>query len=228
MVPEIASQLLAIASSTNLLKLLNYIPLVEPFVAPHPLTPGGVVMLVSEMTNIFLTSTLLIPLEPKQAPFATTRAEEGDDTVQAEHMRRLLAEPLTGIEERQFSHTTAGAATLKNIQSEARKWLADVLEPVSVSDQDGAPRRGSLFVMGGGAFDEEIELTVTILVCGFPKISNGHTDSQHLLTVLTLHLLEPEASHMNRLRVLLSEDSTASDPRVLEAAFFCTSIIVRK
>ena len=48
------------------------------------------------------------------------------------------------------------------------------------------------------------------------------------MNVLSLHRVEPESGHLNRLRLLLSEDSTATDPRVLEAAFVCTSILVKK
>lgn len=51
---------------------------------------------------------------------------------------------------------------------------------------------------------------------------------KHLFNVLSLHMIEPEQSHLARLRLLLSEESSVADARILEAAFVCTSILVRK
>lgn len=48
------------------------------------------------------------------------------------------------------------------------------------------------------------------------------------MSMLSLHQEEPEESHLTRLRLLLSENSTVIDSRVLEAAFICTSILARK
>lgn len=51
---------------------------------------------------------------------------------------------------------------------------------------------------------------------------------KHLLNLLSMHRAEPEPSQLARLRLLLSENMTVADPRLLEAAFVCVSIIVRK
>lgn len=45
--------------------------------------------------------------------------------------------------------------------------------------------------------------------------------------MLSLHSVEPQNAQLTRLRLLLSENCTVSDPRMLEAAFVCTSILVQ-
>lgn len=126
-------------------------------------------MLVSEISNIVLSATLLPPVQPDQAPFATSRTLEDTDTVQADHIDRLVAEAVQSTD-RQLIHFSQGRHVLDQVEREANKWLAEIIEPVALSDDDhGAGRRDSLFTIGGGAFDEEIELTVTVLVsliCG--------------------------------------------------------------
>lgn len=161
----ILPEVLAVASSSNLVKLLNHSPRADQFTAGCPYTPGGVVMLVSEMLNIFLTASLLPPVRPDQTPFATSRSLGESETVQASHTERLLLEALPAGVER-LSQSASGRTILQDVEQEATKWLGEIMEPIAVSESPivDAGRRDSLFSIGGGAFDEEVELTVTVLV----------------------------------------------------------------
>ena len=152
-----------IGSSENIVKLVQYNPTSDPYTAPHPVTPGGVVMLVSEIANVILTGSLLPATSVDQAPFARACGlAEVIDTVQADHIRRLLAEPLGAGEQYRLGLTGQGETGLKALEQEATRWLADIMEPVV--DDRAADRRDSLFTLGGAAVDEEVELTVTVLV----------------------------------------------------------------
>ena len=48
------------------------------------------------------------------------------------------------------------------------------------------------------------------------------------MNLVSLHRTELDTVYFARLQLLLSENSTASDARILEAAFICMSILVRK
>ena len=48
------------------------------------------------------------------------------------------------------------------------------------------------------------------------------------MNLVSLHRSEFDTPYFARLQLLLSENSTASDAKVLEAAFICMSIFVRK
>jgi phosphatidylinositol 4-kinase len=183
-------------------------------------------MLVSEIANVILAGTLLPATSVDQTPFARPSClADVTDTVQADHIRRLLAESLGAGEQHRLGLTGQGETGLKALEQEATRWLADIMEPMV--DDRAADRRDSLFTLGGAAADEEVELTVTVLVSSI-RHAKTQAHRQHLLNMLSLHRMEPEETHLTRLRLLLSEESTAYDPRVLEAAFVCTSILVRK
>jgi phosphatidylinositol 4-kinase len=153
--PNLIASLLDIASPNNLVKLLQYAPSAESFIASHPTTPGGVVMLVSEILNILLTSTLLPATVPTQSSFAHDAVH---GTVQSDHVGRLLETPLESS--RQLYNTRDGVGALTEAQKAGARWLGDVMEPMTDARHDA--RRDSLFSVG--APDEESEITVAVLV----------------------------------------------------------------
>jgi hypothetical protein len=120
-------------------------------------------MLVSEIANVILTGSLLPATSVDQTPFARPSwLAEVSDTVQADHIRRLLAEPLGAGEQHRLGLTSEGETGLQALEEEATRWLADIMEPMV--DDRLADRRDSLFTLGGAAADEEVELTVAVLV----------------------------------------------------------------
>ena len=180
---------MSIATPPNLVKLLHHssshntpgmAERPDPYSAPRPLTPGGVVMLVSEIANIILAGTLLPPPTVKQRPFAAqstsmpyhVEKEElhHPQTVQASHMARLLAQPIVDLSERRLSSTNGGVPALEGTQKAAARWLNELMESsTDVMTATDLGRRGSLFSIGPGGIDEEIELTVAVLVSTYPQ-----------------------------------------------------------
>lgn len=125
-------------------------------------------MLVSEITNILLTGSLLPNMPPAQKPFATPSSVHVEsETVQADHTRRLLAESLPSDTSRQLAFFSQGRETVGEVQKAGEKWLSEIMEPMVEGYHEDGGRRDSIFSVGGGAVDEEIELTVTVLVSIF-------------------------------------------------------------
>lgn len=219
--PRFVNHLVSIASPSNLVKLVQRhtsrhstpaapAPL-GAFIAPHPSTPGGVVTQVAETLNILLATALLPTAEPHPSPFTS---QDGDrpEHLQAIQTKMLVEETFVVGKENKLYSTSEGFEALGAVDKSAVRWWSELMDGGEVDGTESG-RRGSLFAMGGSPQDEEVELSVAVL---------------HLLNNLSLHQAEPESSHLARLRLLLSETSPASDPRLLEAAFVCTSIIVRK
>ncbi|ORY33464.1 hypothetical protein BCR39DRAFT_520273 [Naematelia encephala] len=189
----------------------------NPFIAPHPVTPGAVVMLAAEIASILLATPLLPRREPEQERFAspapTTHHQPTLPLVQTIQTNQLVEEQLVVGKEKLLYSISAGQAVLQDAGSAVLRWWSELTaHDGASSDEHETARRNSLFSLGGAIPDEEIELSVAVL---------------HLMNLLSLHHPEPEPAHLARLRLFLSEDSTASDARVLEAAFICTCILAR-
>ena len=181
----ILTRLLNIASPSNLVKLLHRSSSQSspenpsghnPFVAPHPSTPGGVVILVSEIANVLLAGALLAADKPEHRPFAHTPPSSAhlayDDfqgSVISHQMEQLIANPLAlAADTKLFTNKDTSAAD--ELAKSAVRWWNEVTRPARETDGDGAgefERRDSLFTLGGGILDEEVEITVSLLVSHF-------------------------------------------------------------
>ncbi|KAK8853241.1 hypothetical protein IAR55_003943 [Kwoniella newhampshirensis] len=234
---KLVSALLALSTPSNLIKLVQqgssaastparHIPSkYTTFTAPHPLTPGGVVMIVAEIINIILVTSILPPSNPEESqkafahqlsghhfPFASIHADGDSIHIAARQTRQLVITPIVQDNVELLSATADGKSVLHSAEKVTLRWWSDLM---GVGDMEGETmlgRRGSLFSLGGSEQDEEIELTIAVL---------------HLMNVLGLHQTEEDRTQLSRLKLLLSENSTVTDPRVLEAAFICTSILVK-
>ena len=216
LLPRYIFALLEIASPPNLVKLLRHgsasgTPRTDDD-QPSTSTPSGTVMLVSEIVNVFLTTALLPQIQPDQSAFASPFGlAESTNPVPAEQTRKLLEKKVTADPSQLLSSSDQGLHALKDAEAAGARWLSELIDPDLLHEYAGS-RRSSLFSITG-VVDEEVELTVTVL---------------YLLNTLSLHRSELDSSHLDRLRLVLSEESTATDPRVLEAAFICSAVVVRK
>ncbi|WVR07656.1 hypothetical protein IAU60_004698 [Kwoniella sp. DSM 27419] len=227
----LVSSLLDIAAASNLVKLihtsssapstphLRSLPS-TPFTASHPVTPSGVVQLVTETMNVLLSSALVPVASPAQCQMAfahqldgSAYAKCGIPHVADNHIKQLIASSIPADKARSLTGNDENEAILAEAIRVAQRWWSDLTGAQSLIE-DIAPnhRRGSIFSIGANEQDEDVELSVAVL---------------HFMTLLALHSQQSQPSHITRLRLLLSEDSTISDPRLLEAAFACTSILVR-
>ncbi|WRT70200.1 uncharacterized protein IL334_007194 [Kwoniella shivajii] len=235
-ISSLIRSLLSVSSSSNLIKLFRNSssatstphirpPPATPFTAPHPTSPSGVVMSVTEIINILLATTLLPYPDPNGSqhafayqlgayhhPFSHNYNRQHDsDQIAREQSTQLINTPLAvdGIE--RLSASVEGQNVVEEAGKAALRWWTDLVGGSSLVEESLYARRGSLLSIGGEQ-DEEIDLMVSIL---------------YLLNNLSLHHAEPDSTHLARLKLLLSEDSSVVDPRVLEAVFVCTSIQVR-
>lgn len=246
--PAVVSATLSIASPANFVKLIRdsssrhsspgQTAELGPFVAPHPTSPGGLVTLVAEIANILLAGSILPVGEFKQRDFAAIHSvdhttfqswdDEHQGQVQADQTKRMLEGPLSSDLPR-LEQTAKGRETLQEAEGVVLRWWTELMSPHHLQEthrEDG--RHDSLFTLGGGSTDEQVELSVAVLV-GFCATSiSKYSHFQYLMTMLDLHREQPSRDHLARLRLLLSDNTPASDGRVIEAAFICTSIIVRK
>nr|XP_018260847.1 phosphatidylinositol 4-kinase [Kwoniella dejecticola CBS 10117]OBR83005.1 phosphatidylinositol 4-kinase [Kwoniella dejecticola CBS 10117] len=233
-VASIVKTLIAIASPGKLIKLVHQPssatstphirpPTTTPFTAPHPITPSGVVMTVTEIMNVLLATSLLpYPnIEQKQKAFAhqaggchnqysSLYGQEKSGSISKIQTNQLVDAGIATDNVQRLSSRADDHAVLDEAIRIALRWWTDLVGGSSFVEEPYS-RRGSLFSIGGQQ-DEEVELMVSVL---------------YLLNNLSLHHSEPDAAHLTRLKLLLSEDSSVSDPRVLEAVFICTSIQVR-
>ncbi|KAK6909388.1 hypothetical protein I203_103405 [Kwoniella mangroviensis CBS 8507] len=234
-IASIVKSLLSIASPGNLIKLVHQptsaastphirMPPTTPFTAPHPITPSGVVMEVTEIMNVLL-STPLLPYpnvgEYQNAfahqsgayhhPFSPIYGQEGNEHILKKQTKQLVDNALVMDDIKRLSTDEKDHAVLDQATKMALRWWTDLVGGSSIVEEFPYSRRGSLLSIGGQP-DEEVELMVSVL---------------YLLNNLSLHHSEPDSTHLARLKLLLSEDSSVVDPRVLEAVFICTSIQVR-
>lgn len=143
----------------------------NPFIAPHPHTPAGVVILVAEIMNLLLSSALLSPNEPDQRVFAKLAEvlphvpsvdEHGIPHVPAEQTGHFVDGPLASGPGEKFVTVPGGQDVLEETERRALRWWSEVMGPGDSYNEEG--RKGSLFSVGGGEPDEEVELSVAILV----------------------------------------------------------------
>lgn len=130
----------------------------------QPQSPGEVVMIVSEVINVLLAGALLPDVVPDQGA-SISGGTSSVRSIQAQQIKLLLAEPLPQDRDRQLSSTATGNNVLQDLALTALRWWDDLTDPRSdgASAFDGG-RQNSLLSMGDGNGDEEIELTVAVLV----------------------------------------------------------------
>lgn len=178
--------------------------------APHPSSPSGAALLVTEIANIVLARSLSPVTEVDQAAFASeTYTICTEDTVASpvwkSQTQSLLAEPVVNDG---LSDLPAGVDALQNASKFALLWWNELMEPEGAGFTSTTMRTS----LGVHDPDEEVYLTVAVL---------------HLLNLLGLHEQVSETAQVARLKNLLSEHSTISDARVLQGAFVCLAIMVR-
>ncbi|OCF44647.1 phosphatidylinositol 4-kinase [Kwoniella heveanensis CBS 569] len=231
------SSLLDIASSSNLIKLIRHsssgpatprlhIPTSTPFTAPHPVTPSGVVQQVTEILNVILGSALLpfanpaanqrafaLQLGAHQFPFLQIYGKCSNPHIAEDHIKSLIDAPLDPDQIQTLIATDESRAILDEAERVALRWWSDLMGGVSLMEDDPVySRRGSIFSIGRSEQDEDIELSVAVL---------------HMMNLLALHRSDSNGTQLTRLKLLLSDDTAVTDPRLLEAAFVCSSILVR-
>lgn len=221
--PIVVTRLLAavvsLGSPTNLIKAVReaytegHAPSHSRFnTAPHPTTPLAVAVLVTEVANIVLARALTSDPEISQQSFnrESISCDAEFSPVWKSQTNALLAEPVLAAG---IIDVANGEATVAAADQLALLWWNELNdpEPVQAFPTNPMDRRGTLAVSGVHT-DEEIYLAVSVL---------------HMLNLLSLVQPEDEATQLARLKQLLSENSTVSDARVLQAAFVCLGIFVR-
>lgn len=187
--------------------------------APHPTSPQAVALLVTEIANIILARSLTPVPELQQTAFVeesvSVHGPDGEvSPVWTAQTDSLLAEqavdsPLTDVPESEAVLDEAGKLALL--------WWNELNDPSegpgSGFTTSSADRRSTILSVTGHQTDEEVYLTVAVL---------------HLLNLLSLLDPDSEGTQLTRLKHLLSENSTISDAKVLQAAFVALAIFVRK
>jgi phosphatidylinositol 4-kinase len=186
--------------------------------APHPTSPQAVALLVTEIANIILARSLTPVPELQQSAFvheSVTHVPEVEvSPVWTAQTDSLLADPaadspLTDVPQAESVLDEAGKLALL--------WWNELNEssesPGSGFTSSSMDRRSTILSVTGHQTDEEVYLTVAVL---------------HLLNLLSLLDPESEGTQLTRLKQLLSENSTISDAKVLQAAFVALAIFVRK
>ena len=134
-------------------------------------------MLVAEIANILLAGSLLPEPVPQQRAFAhasesgneasvTTHGAVAGLRVQALQTKQLVSEPLEGTQDKMLHSTSDGYAVLQEAETVALRWWHEVIGVGADTTGEGVEgaRRSSLFTLGGSVLDEEIELSVALLV----------------------------------------------------------------
>ncbi|GMK56681.1 hypothetical protein CspeluHIS016_0305210 [Cutaneotrichosporon spelunceum] len=170
--------------------------------APHPQTAASTALLVTEIANIVLARALSPVTEVEHGAFTSepyTMPKEDNLTspVWKSQTEALLADP---VEDDRLSDISVGVDALDAADKFALRWWRELMEP-----------EGSGFA-GCYDSDDDVYLTVAVL---------------HLLNLLGLHSHITEGPQVSRLKNILSEQSTITDARVLQAAFVCLAIMVR-
>jgi phosphatidylinositol 4-kinase len=148
----------------------------NPFLAPHPTTPAGVVMLVSEVANIILASSVLASAQGSgvQGSSADSQSatglsqnaisnmfDAGFEKVQANQTQSLVARPIVDDHHRLYD-IKHGKQAWEDANRMVVRWWSELMGDTNIQDSVYA-RRGSLFTFGGD-HDEEVELCVAVLV----------------------------------------------------------------
>jgi len=130
-------------------------------------------MLVAEIANLLLAGSLLPESRPEQHLFArsydphqSTSSSGGASTshLPAMQISQLVEEPIEVDEQQKLSYTETSRRVAGEVETTALRWWTELSGGgINVEEGDHG-RRNSLFSMGGGAQDEEVELGVTVLV----------------------------------------------------------------
>ncbi|KAL1412783.1 Phosphatidylinositol 4-kinase stt4 [Vanrija albida] len=190
-------------------------PLAPAFnTAPHPTTPAGVALLVSEICNILLARVLTPTPEITQSVFVNEHQPASLDSqsssVWKNQTKALLAEP---VEQSFLEADPEGKPALEEAGRLALRWWADLNDNEGdTSPTSGIRNRYSRLTVNDGQAEDEVYLTVAVL---------------HMLNLVSLHNGTANEGQLARLKHLLSENSTVSDARVLQASFICLAIVVR-
>ena len=186
---SIVSNTLSIAAAANLVKMVrrnsssHSTPVQEKldnsFTAAHPSNPGEVVMLVSELANIFLAGSLLPSSQPRQHPFSRLidnhngRIAFASDEIKMSQVRttqieQLIRHKIDAEAQLRLSSSEQGRQAKAEQEKTALRWWNELYGTAKETDSSESTlkRRNSVFGSGGGTEEEEIELGVTILVGG--------------------------------------------------------------
>jgi phosphatidylinositol 4-kinase len=181
--------------------------------APHPTTPQAFALLVTEIANIILARSLTPLPEIQQSTFVdeilSTSLPDGNvSPVWKGQTNALLAEPVV---DSAIVDVPGAGQVLDDAGNLALLWWNQLIDEPGFNLT--ADYRNPIVSVSGQQTDEETYLTVAVL---------------HLLNLLSLLDDDTENIQLTRLKQLLSETSTVSDARVLQAAFVCLAIFVRK
>ena len=184
---SILANVFSIAEPANLVKMLRrnssshstpaHTRPNSPFTAPHPATPGGVVMLVAEIANILLAGNLLPEVQPHQHAFArfagpihdsfpSSHGETSPYHVQAVQISQLVKWQCSTGPEKRLSSTETGTSLLQEAEKTALRWWSELVGGGSEVDgeEPASARKNSLFHLSGSIHDEEVELSVAVIV----------------------------------------------------------------
>lgn len=223
---RVVSAVIQLGTPTNLVKAVREAasPSTPAFnhpafnTAPYPTCPSSVALLVTEIANVVLASAVLLPPQVNHAAFASEPEATFPDgsvpsTVWRDQTKALLAEPAMEIDLDTFPE---GQQALDAASSLATEWWKELNDhdPSGFTAGTGVvDRRTTMHSINDIQSEEEVYLTVSVL---------------HLLNLLSLHQNDRLSDQLARLKLILSENSTVSDARVLQAAFVCLAIVVRK
>lgn len=187
--------------------------------APYPTCPSAVALLVTEIANIVLASAIQPPPKVERAAFTdvsevpTSEGSAMESTVWRRQTKSFLAEPALEINLYSFPEGRSAVDAASNLATAWWKELNDHDAPGFTAGTGVADRRTTVHSINDIQSEEDVYLTVSVL---------------HLLNLLSLHQNDRLSDQLARLKLLLSENSTVSDARVLQAAFVCLAIVVRK
>jgi phosphatidylinositol 4-kinase len=201
--PGMITHIFAIATPSNLVKLVRQSSTdstpgcaiyQNPFLAPHPTTPAGVVMLVSEVANIILASSVLASAQGSGVQGSSADSESatglsqnaisnmfeaGFEKVQANQTQSLVARPIADDHHRLYD-IKHGKQVWEDANRMVVRWWSELMGDSNIQDSVYA-RRGSLFTFGGD-HDEEVELCVAVLVRPPRCLSLTIAPPEHALT----------------------------------------------
>ena len=243
------SHLLDIAAPENLVKLLNPTSSSStPGNAPSgessaidQLSPSTAILLVSELSNILLASATLPAIEPRQRLFA--RGPEITDiqsvlfpaSIKDDNCQSVFSDQITQMLDLATSRRDApltasdeGRAVVQRAEEMSSCWWTEIMGHRNWDGDRQEKSEGTFTFFSEIEHEEEVQLSVAVLVRVTSFYHWQSLTMKHLMNLLALSKVNSEDTHLNRLKLLLSEKSTISDPRLLEAAFQTAAIFVRK
>ena len=151
-------------------------------------------LIVAEIANMLLAGNLLPEPEPHQHSFARS-AEVYHDTfpssqrqpsaslLRALQTSLMVDQPLAADHHKKLCAIEEGRLLLETAETMALRWWTELLGVYhGVDEEDPAmARRSSLFTLGGPAEEEQMELSVAVLVI-FGTSSAGEADLPFLST----------------------------------------------